>query len=126
MLSTYVTNLVMCILSQIPTEYNTWVYNLSDSPSTLTITSGDSGSPQEVPPLHIALLSPGAPGTPGSIKIRAGEDANAKFIIGGGRPFGRPVYKMLGHDGALFGVSEEHVRGLMRTFEEERLEFGKK
>jgi hypothetical protein len=86
------------------------------------VTTEDGSATHDVPPQHVALIPPGSPS---SVKVRAGGDGDAKFMIGGGRPFGERVYKMLGHDGALFGISEEHVRETMLRYENEKLEFGK-
>ncbi len=86
------------------------------------MTTENGSTTYDVPPQHVALIPPGSPD---SLKLRAGGDGDAMFMIGGGRPFGERVYKMLGHDGALFGISEEHVRDSMLRFENERLDFGK-
>jgi len=49
----------------------------------------------------------------------------ARFVIGAGKPFGLPWFKLLGNDGALIGPNEEYVRTKMQEFEANKDDFGK-
>jgi len=48
----------------------------------------------------------------------------ARFVIGAGKPFGLPWYKLLGNDGALIGPNEKYVRDKMKEYEANKNGFG--
>eukprot|EP00929_Paragymnodinium_shiwhaense_P081201 TRINITY_DN42435_c0_g1_i1.p1 TRINITY_DN42435_c0_g1~~TRINITY_DN42435_c0_g1_i1.p1 ORF type:complete len:362 (-),score=53.04 TRINITY_DN42435_c0_g1_i1:102-1187(-) len=51
------------------------------------------------------------------ISATSAESARPRFFIGAGKPFGLPWYKLLGHDGALVGPSEDYVRMKMSEYQ---------
>ena len=102
-----------------------WVYSLRGSENDLIVgtdADGEVCKPQELKLVNNNDSNITKSTTPGGTRIhlktlKTSEGGSVHFLLGAGKPFWNPWFKLLGHDGALIGPTESFVRTKMKEFE---------
>jgi hypothetical protein len=99
-----------------------WLYNCTNS-GVLHLEKNEDNKHIPLNQQTCVIASPGLC----SIKLYNKVSEPCNFYIGTGKPWGEGLVplKLLGHDGALVGSTEEEVRSKMAEFEAKKDDFGK-